>query len=81
LEAEMFDYVSAQEVQLLRKIRARESGLHLTSDQRIRLELLGLITDGPKGIDLTAKGARVADIGIDAYQRSEFEPLIVKLAS
>ena len=76
----MFDYVSAQEIQLLRKLRARGPDLYLTSNQRIRLELLGLLTDGPNGIQLTSKGLSVAEAGYDADGRSEFEPLIVRLA-
>ena len=77
----MFDYVRAQEIQLLRKLRASGSELYVTSDQRIRLELLGLITDGPKGIQLTAKGLRAADVGCDDEQPGEFEPSIVRLAN
>jgi hypothetical protein len=73
----MFDYVSAHEIKLLRKLRARSSELYLTSDQRIRLELLGLITDGPKGIQLTAKGLHAADVGCGDEQQGDFEPLIV----
>jgi hypothetical protein len=76
----MFDYVSAQEIQLLRKLRARGSEVYVTSDQRIRLELLGLVTDGANGIRLTAKGLRVVEADYDAEGRSEFEPLIVRLA-
>jgi hypothetical protein len=48
--------------------------------QRIRLELLGLITDGANGIRLTAKGLRVAEVRYDDARRIEFEPLIVWLA-
>jgi hypothetical protein len=78
----MFDYVSAQEIQLLRKLRAaRAHDVYVTSNQRIRLELLGLLSDGPNGIQLTAKGLSVAQAGYDAEGRSEFEPLIVRLAS
>jgi hypothetical protein len=55
--------------------------VYVTSDQRIRLELLGLIADGANGIRLTTKGLRVAGTGYDAEARSEFEPLIVRLAS
>ena len=76
----MFDYVSSQEIQLLRKLRARGSELYVTSNQCLRLELLGLITDGPKGIQLTAKGMRVAAGGCNAKPDSEFEPQIVRLA-
>ena len=76
----MFDYVSSQEIQLLRKLRARGSELYVTSNQCLRLELLGLITDGPTGIQLTANGMRVAAGGCNAKPESEFEPLIVRLA-
>jgi hypothetical protein len=76
----MFDYVSTQEIQLLRKLRAHGSEVYVTSDQRIRLELLGLATDGAHGIRLTAKGLRVAEAGYDTEGRSEFEPWIVRLA-
>src|SRR5437879_5050024 len=65
----MFDYVSAQEIQLLRKLRAPGSEVYVTSDQRIRLELLGLITDGVNGIRLTTKGLRVVEAGYDAEGR------------
>jgi hypothetical protein len=77
----MFDYVSSQEIQLLRKLRARGSELYVTSNQCLRLELLGLITDGPKGIQLTAKGLRIAQSDFGAEPRNEFEPWIVRLAN
>jgi Mn-dependent DtxR family transcriptional regulator len=76
----MFDYVSAREIQLLRKLRVSGSEVHVTSDQRIRLELHGLITDGSNGIRLTAKGLRVAEARYDDERRIKFEPLIVRLA-
>ena len=76
----MFDYVSAREIQLLRKIRVRGSDVYVTSDQRLRLELLGLIIDGANGIRLTAKGLRVAEARYDDERQIEFEPLIVRLA-
>jgi hypothetical protein len=77
----MFDYISAQEIQLLRKLRASNADLFVTSAQRIRLELLGLIADGPRGIQLTAKGIRAAEIGYETERRSEFEPPIVRLVN
>jgi hypothetical protein len=81
LRGAMFDYVSSQEIQLLRKLKARGSEVYVTSNQCIRLELLGLITDGPRGIRLTARGLRVAESGFDAKPTSEFEPpVIVRLA-
>jgi hypothetical protein len=75
----MFDYASAKEIQLLRKLRARGTELCVTSNQRLRLELLGLITDGPQGMRLTAKGERVANVSLDDERQSEFEPLIAHL--
>ena len=77
----MFDYVSEREIQLLRKLQAHGSRMYVSSDQRIRLELLGLITDGASGIQLTAKGLRIAQAGYDAKGRSEFEPLILRMAN
>jgi len=81
----MFDYVSAQEVRLLYKLQLPGFESYLSSNQRIRLELLGLVKDGPGGIQLTPKGVRVAQAGCVAQELREFEAQIyphqVKLAN
>jgi hypothetical protein len=48
----MFDYVSAQEVRMLCKLQLPGYGSYLSSNQRIRLELLGLVKDGPSAFNL-----------------------------
>jgi hypothetical protein len=77
----MFDYVSAEEIRLLYKLQT--PGLHpdLRSNHRVRLELLGLISDGPGGVKLTAKGARVATTPLVGAEWHEFETQIVRLPS
>jgi hypothetical protein len=56
----MFDYVSTHEIRLLSKMRFPDYKHYLSSNQRVRFELLGLIKDGPGGVQLTSKGERVA---------------------
>ena len=73
----MFDYVSAQEVRLLCKLQLPGFQSYLSSNQRIRLELLGLVKDGPS-FHLTSKGARVAQAGYVAEELHEFEAKIVR---
>ena len=70
----MFDYITAREIRLLSKLRS--SGYHkrLSSQQRIRFELLGLIKDGPGGIQLTPKGVRVARVRDASDEQSEHLP-------
>jgi hypothetical protein len=75
----MFDYVSAQEVRMLCKLQLPGYGSCLSSNQRIRLELLGLVKDGPSGVQLTPKGARVAQGGYVDQELHEFEAQIVRL--
>jgi hypothetical protein len=75
----MFDYVSAQEVRLLCKLQLPGYRSYLSSNQRIRLELLGLVKDGPDGVELTSKGVRVAQGGYVAEELHEFEAQIVRL--
>ena len=77
----MFDYVSAQEVRLLCKLQLPGFQSYLSSNQRIRLELLGLVKDGPSGLQLTSKGARVAQGGYVAEELHEFEAKIVRLSN
>jgi hypothetical protein len=77
----MFDYVSAQEVRLLCKLQLPDFQSYLSSNQRIRLELLGLVKDGPRGVQLTSKGARVAQAGYVAEESHEFEAKIFMLSN
>ena len=51
--------VSRHELLLLQAI-ANGRPLSLTSNHRTRLELLGLVRDGPGGLQLTAEGLRRA---------------------
>jgi hypothetical protein len=78
-EGAMFDYVSTQEVRLLCKLQLPGYESYLSSHQRIRFELLGLVKDGPCGIQLTPKGARVAKAGYVSDERSESEAQIIRL--
>ena len=48
--------------------------MSLPSQQRIRFELLGLIKDGPDGIQLTSKGVRVAQVGCAPDEQSDSMP-------
>ena len=64
----MFDLVSAYEIRLLSKLGRPGYKQCLPSQQRIRLELLGLIKDSPDGVQLTPKGVRVAGVGCDEEQ-------------
>ncbi len=75
----MFDYVSTQEVRLLCKLQLPGYKSYLSSHQRIRFELLELVKDGPGGIQLTPKGARVAQARYESDERNEFEAQIVRL--
>ena len=70
----MFDLVSAYEIRLLGKLRRPGYRQFLPSQQRIRLELLGLIKDGPEGVQLTPKGVRVARVGRDYEEQDEIIP-------
>ena len=70
----MFDFVSAYEIRLLGKIRRPGFRQSLPSQQRIRFELLGLIKDGPDGVQLTPKGVRVARVGRDYEEPDEIIP-------
>jgi len=70
----MFDYVTAEEVRLLSKLQLPGYKSSMSSNQRIRFELLGLIKDGPDGVQLTPKGMQVAKVGVASDERSEFLP-------
>ena len=72
----MFDFVSTYEIRLLGKLRRPGYRQSLPSQQRIRLELLGLIKDGPDGVQLTPKGVRVARVGRDYEEQDEIIPNI-----
>jgi hypothetical protein len=71
-EGQMFDYISPYEIRQLSKLQLSGSKQSLPSQQRIRFELLGLIKDGPDGIQLTPKGRRVAQVGCPPGEQSEF---------
>jgi hypothetical protein len=75
----MFDYVSSQEVRLLCKLRLPGYETSLSSNQRLRFELLGLVKDGAAGVALTPKGARVAQMGDTSDEPSDFETRLVRL--
>jgi hypothetical protein len=75
----MFDYVSAQEVRLLCRLQVPGYGSCLSSNQRIRFELLGLAREGAGGIQLTPKGIRVAQAGYVSDEETDFEPKIIRL--
>ena len=70
----MFDFVSGYEIRLLGKLRRPGYKQCLPSQQRIRLELLGLIKDGPDGVRLTPRGMRVARLGLDYEEPDEIIP-------
>ena len=70
----MFDYISTSEIRQLSKLRLPGYKQSLPSHQRIRFELLGLIKDGPDGIQLTSKGVRVAQVGCASDDQSESMP-------
>ena len=67
----MFDYISTYEIRQLSKLQLPGYKQSLPSHQRIRFELMGLIKDGPEGIQLTPKGVRVAQVDCPD-ERSEF---------
>jgi hypothetical protein len=67
----MFDYISTYEIRQLSKLQLPGYKQSLPSQQRIRFELMGLIKDGPKGVQLTPKGVRVARVNCPD-ERSEF---------
>jgi len=75
----MFDYVSTQEVRLLCKLQLPGHGSYLSSNQRIRFELLGLVKEGAAGVQLTPKGVRVAQAGYVSDDQNEFEAQIIRL--
>ena len=70
----MFDFVSGYEIRLLGKLRRPGYKQCLPSQQRIRLELLGLIKDGPDGVRLTPREMRVARVGLDYEEADEIIP-------
>jgi hypothetical protein len=70
----MFDFVSTYEVRLLSKLQRPGYNQSLPSQQRIRFELLGLIKDGPDGVQLTPNGVRVAQVCCPSEEPSEFLP-------
>jgi hypothetical protein len=71
----MFDYISNYEIRQLGKLQLPGCKQSLSSQQRIRFELLGLITDGPNGVQLTPKGVRVARVSCPSEEPSEFLPV------
>ena len=78
-EGRMFDYISTYEIRQLSKLQLPGYKQSLPSQQRIRLELLGLIKDGPDGVQLTSKGVRVARVGCPADEQSEPETEVDRL--
>ena len=70
----MFDYISTYEIRQLNKLQLPGYQQSLPSQQRIRFELLGLIKDGPDGVQLTSKGVRVAQVGCRSDEQSESMP-------
>jgi len=70
----MFDLVSAHEIRLLGKLGSPGHKQCLPSQQRIRLEMLGLIKDGPDGVQLTPKGVRVASVGREYEEQDGIIP-------
>jgi hypothetical protein len=52
--------LSEHEIDILRRLLNVGGGAEVSSHQRLRLELLGAIKDGPKGIVLTALGRQLA---------------------
>jgi hypothetical protein len=47
--------ISVREIEMLRALAAGEAGF-VTSSHRLRLEMLGLVLDGPNGLRLTGAG-------------------------
>jgi hypothetical protein len=70
----MFDYISTYEIRQLSKLQLPGYKQSLPSQQRIRFELLGLIKDGPDGVQLTPRGRRVAQVGGPLDEQSEILP-------
>jgi len=70
----MFDFLSTYEVRLLSKLQRPGYNQSLPSQHRIRFELLGLIKDGPDGVQLTPKGVRVAQVCCPSEEPSELLP-------
>jgi hypothetical protein len=70
----MFDYISTYEIRQLSKLQLPGYKQSLPSQQRIRFELLGLIKDGPNGVQLTSKGVLVAQVGCPSDEQSESMP-------
>jgi hypothetical protein len=68
----MFDYVSTYEIRLLSKLQLPDYKHFLSSDHRLRFELLGLIKDGPDGVQLTSRGMRVAQVNCPSDERNEY---------
>ena len=60
--------LSRDEVLLLRAL-SEGRPVHLASTHRLRLELLGLISDGAAGITLTDRGRRCAQQSIDSDEK------------
>ncbi len=56
----MFTHISEHELRLLRELKYHGDQPTLPSNHRIRLEMLGLASDGPRGLRLTEKGERLA---------------------
>lgn len=75
----MFDYISADEVRLLCKLQLPGYRSCLSTNQRVRLELLGVVKEGPNGIQLTPKGVQVTRAGYISDDPNEFEPKIIRL--
>ncbi len=57
--------ISAEEQKLLRALSMGQS-VALPSAHRLRLEMLGLLQDGPRGAKLTPLGRRYAESAIDS---------------
>ena len=68
----MFDNITAREIRLLSELRSYHK--RLSSQQRIRFKLLGLIKDGPDGIQLTPKGVRFVRVLDPSDEKSRFLP-------
>ena len=70
--------ISAEEQRLLRALSVGQT-VTLPSAHRLRLELLGLLHDGPNGPRLTPLGRRHAEAAVtedEAHRRSESEPAV-----
>jgi len=59
-ELTIFRHISEHEIRLLCALKEYGDQPNLPSNQRIRLEMLGLVIDGPCGIRLTEKGESLA---------------------